>query len=222
MIEYQVDSIEDLDESVQGLYEQNGDKFVLKVTGMPQPEDTTGLKNKVEQLMDEAKEAKRKAKQLEEMKAQQEEDIAKEKGEFKTLWEQAQNRLAEKDNELKEFTAKIQQKDIDAASAQIGARLAKSDTKRAEVLSDYASKYARHDGERVQFLIGGMEVDSAALMDHLKKEFPFLVDGSSATGGGASSSSSSGAAKQISRAEFDRMTPDRKMSFIKDGGAIED
>ena len=67
-----------------------------------------------------------------------------------------------------------------------------------------------------------MEVDSAALMDHLKKEFPFLVDGSSATGGGASSSSSSGAAKQISRAEFDRITPDRKMSFIKDGGAIED
>ena len=145
-----------------------------------------------------------------------------ESGEFKTLWEQAQSRLAEKDNELKEFTAKIQQKDIDSASAQIGARLAKSDTKRAEVLSDYASKYARHDGERVQFLIGGMEVDSAALMDHLKKEFPFLVDGSSATGGGASSSSSSGAAKQISRAEFDRMAPDRKMSFIKDGGAIED
>lgn len=222
MLEYQVESIDELDEAVQSLYKQDGDKYVLNVSGIPEPEDTSGLKNKLEQLMDEAKEAKRKAKALEEQKSKQEEDIAKEKGEFKTLWEQAQSRLAEKDNELKEFTAKIQQKDIDAAAAQIGMQLAKSDAKRAEVLSDYAARYARHDGERVSFLIGGMEVDSAALMEHLKKEFPFLVDGSSASGGGASSSNSSGAAKQISRSEFDRMPADKRMAFVKNGGAITD
>lgn len=222
MLNYKVENIDNLDKSIQDLYEASDDGFILKIAGMPTPEDTSGLKNKLQELMDEAKEAKRKAKELEQLKTRQEEETAKEKGEFKTLWEQAQARLAEKDTELKEFTARIQQKDIETAAKQIGAQLAKSDVKRAEVLSDYAARYARHTGDKVTFLIGGIEVDSAAIMEHLRKEFPFLVDGSSATGGGASSSASSGAAKQISRVDFDRMSPTKRMTFIKDGGIIQD
>ena len=172
--------------------------------------------------MDEAKDAKRRAKELESQKQQQEMDTAQEKGEFKNLWEQAQAKLAEKDAELQEFTTKIQQKDINIAARGIGSQLAKSDAKRAEVLADYASRYARHDGEKVQFLVGGMEVDPSALMDHLSKEYPFLVDGSSATGGGATSSASSGATKSLNRADFDKMAASKKMQFVKDGGIISD
>jgi hypothetical protein len=221
-LQYAVEDISELDESVQSLYEQDGDQYILRVEGIPQPEDTSGLKSKVQQLMDEAKEAKRKAKELEAQKQQQEMETAQEKGEFKNLWEQAQSKLAEKDKELQEFTGKIQQKDINIASAQIGSQLAKTDAKRAEVLADYASRYARHDGEKVQFLVGGIEVDSTGLMDHLSKEFPFLVDGSSATGGGATSSTSSGAAKQLNRSDFDKLAASKKMAFIKDGGIISD
>lgn len=221
-LQYAVEDLNDLDEALHSLYEQEGDRYILRVDGIPQPEDTSGLKSKVQQLMDEAKEAKRKAKELEAQKQQQEMETAQEKGEFKNLWEQAQAKLAEKDKELQEFTGKIQQKDINIAAANIGSQLAKSDAKRAEVLADYASRYARHDGERVQFLVGGMEVDSAALMDHLAKEYPFLVDGSSATGGGASSSSSSGAAKSLNRSDFDKLTASKKMQFVKDGGIIQD
>jgi DNA repair exonuclease SbcCD ATPase subunit len=221
-LQYALEDITELDESIQALYEQEGDKFILRVDGIPQPEDTTGLKSKVQQLMDEAKDAKRRAKELESQKQQQEMDTAQEKGEFKNLWEQAQAKLAEKDAELQDFTAKIQQKDISIAARGIGSQLAKSDAKRAEVLADYASKYARHDGEKVQFLVGGVEVDSSAIMDHLSKEFPFLVDGSSATGGGATSSNSSGAAKQLNRSDFDNLAAHKRMAFIKDGGIISD
>lgn len=221
-LQYAVEDLNDLDESLQELYEQDGDRYILRVDGIPQPEDTSGLKSKVQQLMDEAKEAKRKAKELEAQKQRQEVETAQEKGEFKNLWEQAQAKLAEKDKELQEFTTKIQQKDINLAARQIGSQLAKADAKRAEVLADYASRYARHDGEKVQFLVGGIEVDSTELMNHLTKEFPFLVDGSSATGGGASSSSSSGAAKSLNRADFDKLAASKKMQFIKDGGIISD
>jgi DNA repair exonuclease SbcCD ATPase subunit len=221
-LQYAVEDLNDLDESLQELYEQDGDRYILRVDGIPQPEDTSGLKSKVQQLMDEAKEAKRKAKELEAQKQRQEVETAQEKGEFKNLWEQAQAKLAEKDKELQEFTTKIQQKDINLAARQIGSQLAKADAKRAEVLADYASRYARHDGEKVQFLVGGIEVDSTELMNHLTKEFPFLVDGSSATGGGASSSSSSGAAKSLNRADFDKLTAPKKMQFVKDGGIISD
>tara|TARA_R110002072_G_scaffold144865_5_gene290967 strand:- start:510 stop:1181 length:672 start_codon:yes stop_codon:yes gene_type:complete len=221
-LQYAVDDLADLDEAVQSLYEQEGDRYILRVEGIPEPEDTSGLKTKVQQLMDEAKDAKRRAKELESQKQQQEVDTAQEKGEFKNLWEQAQTKLAEKDAELQEFTTKIQQKDINIAARGIGSQLAKSDAKRAEVLADYAGKYARHNGEKVQFLVGGMEVDSSALMDHLSKEYPFLVDGSSATGGGATSSASSGATKSLNRADFDKMAAPKKMQFVKDGGIISD
>ena len=221
-LQYAVEDLTGLDESLHELYEQDGDRYILRVEGIPQPEDTSGLKSKVQQLMDEAKDAKRRAKELETQKQRQEMETAQEKGEFKNLWEQAQAKLAEKDAELQEFTHRIQQKDINMAARQIGSQLAKTDAKRAEVLADYASRYARHDGEKVQFLVGGMEVDSTELMNHLTKEFPFLVDGSSATGGGASSSSSSGAAKQLNRSDFDKLAASKKMQFIKDGGVISD
>ena len=216
-LQYAVDDLADLDEAVQSLYEQEGDRYILRVEGIPEPEDTSGLKTKVQQLMDEAKDAKRRAKELESQKQQQEVNTAQEKGEFKNLWEQAQAKLAEKDAELQEFTTKIQQKDINIAARGIGSQLAKSDAKRAEVLADYAGKYARHNGEKVQFLVGGMEVDSSA-----SKEYPFLVDGSSATGGGATSSASSGATKSLNRADFDKMAASKKMQFVKDGGIISD
>jgi len=222
MLKYQVESIEELDEAVQSLYTEKDGAYVLTVDGLPQPEDTSGLKNKLNELMTEAKEAKRKARELEESKTQQEEESAKEKGEFKTLWEQAQQRLSEKDEELKQFSEKIQQKDVNIAARGVGSMLAKSDAKRAEVLSDYAAKYARHNGEEVEFIVNGAQVDTNALMAHLTKEYPFLVDGSNATGGGAQSSSGGGASKNVNRTEFDNMSPDKKMAFLKDGGIVED
>lgn len=222
MLKYQVESIEELDESVQELYTEQDGAYVLTVDGLPQPEDTSGLKNKLNELMTEAKEAKRKARDLEESKSQQEEESAKEKGEFKTLWEQAQQRLSEKDEELKLFSEKIQQKDVNIAARSVGSVLAKSDAKRAEVLSDYAAKYARHNGEEVEFIVNGAQVDTNGLMAHLTKEYPFLVDGSNATGGGAQSSSGGGASKNVNRTEFDNMSPDKKMTFLKDGGIVED
>lgn len=222
MLKYQVESIEELDEAVQSLYTEKDGAYVLTVDGLPQPEDTSGLKNKLNELMTEAKEAKRKARELEESKTQQEEESAKEKGEFKTLWEQAQQRLSEKDEELKQFSEKIQQKDVNIAARSVGSMLAKSDAKRAEVLSDYAAKYARHNGDEVEFIVNGAQVDTNALMAHLTKEYPFLVDGSNATGGGAQSSSGGGASKNVNRTEFDNMSPDKKMAFLKDGGIVED
>ena len=222
MLKYQVESIEELDEAVQSLYTEKDGAYVLTVDGLPQPEDTSGLKNKLNELMTEAKEAKRKARELEESKTQQEEESAKEKGEFKTLWEQAQQRLSEKDEELKQFSEKIQQKDVNIAARSVGSMLAKSDAKRAEVLSDYAAKYARHNGEQVEFIVNGAQVDTNALMAHLTKEYPFLVDGSNATGGGAQSSSGGGASKNVNRTEFDNMSPVKKMAFLKDGGIVED
>ena len=222
MLKYELEDLTEVDEAVHSLYTEKDGKYILAIEGLPEPEDTSGLKNKLNELMSEAKEAKRKARELESIKERQEEESAKEKGEFKTLWEQAQQKLAEKDEELTQVQTRIQEKDINLAAHSIGSQLAKSDTKRAEVLSDYAAKYARHNGEKVEFILGGVTISETDLMNFLKKEYPFLVDGSSASGGGASSASGSGASKEMNRAEFSKLTPQKQMAFIKDGGIVED
>ncbi len=63
-----------MDDAVQDGDEQKGERVEWKGTGMAQTGDTTGLKSKVEQLMDGAKEAKRKEKQLEEFKKREQEE----------------------------------------------------------------------------------------------------------------------------------------------------
>lgn len=62
MIDFKAESIEDLPESVQELYEKTDDGFQLKITGLPEPEkvDVSGLKNKVDELLSESKAAKKK------------------------------------------------------------------------------------------------------------------------------------------------------------------
>ena len=47
-LKFQLDSLEGVEESIQGLYVEKDGKFVLGIEGLPQQEDVTGLKAKVE------------------------------------------------------------------------------------------------------------------------------------------------------------------------------
>ena len=64
-IEYKLESLEEVDEALRGLYEQTDTGYQLKVSGIPEPEkeDLTGLKNKVEELLREKKQASAKARE---------------------------------------------------------------------------------------------------------------------------------------------------------------
>ncbi len=54
-LKFQLDSLEGVDESIQALYVEKDGKFVLGIEGLPQPEDVSGLKSKVQELLDEKK-----------------------------------------------------------------------------------------------------------------------------------------------------------------------
>ena len=55
---YKVASLDDVDETLRNLYEEKDGEFVLKVAGLPEPEDVSGLKANYARLMDEKKERK--------------------------------------------------------------------------------------------------------------------------------------------------------------------
>ena len=155
--------------------------------------ETSGLKAKVDELLGESKSAKQKARELEEAQAAIEEARAKEKGEFKELYEREQKAKAELAEKYDSFAKRIQQKEVEGAAQALAAELTR-DTKRAELLRKEISQFARYTDDGVKFEMGGVEVDRAKVLAHITDNYPFLVDGSGATGGGATGANKSGGA----------------------------
>lgn len=154
-------------------------------------ETTAGLKAKVDELLGESKSAKQKARELEELQRQSEEEGLKQREEFRTLYERETKAKAELAEKYEGFSKRIQQKEIEGAALQVATELTR-DTKRAELLKEQVSKYARYTDDGVKFEMGGIEVERDKVVAHIKDSFPFLVDGSGATGGAAIGSSGAG------------------------------
>ena len=66
-LKYQLDTLDGLDDSVKSLYTEKEGKFVLGIEGLPQPEEESGLKAKVDELLGEKKLAEKKAREAEEL-----------------------------------------------------------------------------------------------------------------------------------------------------------
>ena len=86
-LQFEVKSLDDLDESIKALYVAHGDVFRLAVEGID-PADELKEALKKERAL--SSEAKTKAKALEDANKLAEEARATEKGEYKTLWERQQ------------------------------------------------------------------------------------------------------------------------------------
>lgn len=156
-------------------------------------QETSGLKSKLDELLGETKTAKQKAKELEEAQAAAEEARAKEKGEFKELYEREQKAKAEIAERYEQYAKRIQAKDIELSANSIALELTR-DTKRAELLKKEISQFARYSDDGVKFEMGGVEVDRAKVVAHIAESYPFLVDGNQSSGGRAPGSKSGGGA----------------------------
>lgn len=155
--------------------------------------ETSGLKSKLDELLGETKSAKQKAKELEEAQAAAEEARAREKGEFKELYEREQKAKAELADKYEGFAKKIQAKEVELSAGSIANELTR-DTKRADLLKKEISQFARYSEDGVKFEMGGVEVDRAKVVAHITESYPFLVDGNQSSGGGATGGKTGGGA----------------------------
>jgi len=115
-----------LDPALQALYKQQGDNYVLVIEGLPQPEDTAGLKAKVEQLLAEKKTEAEKRKQAEEEARIAAEEAARKSGDTEALdrsWNEKHTKaLTEKESALTALQAYIaQRQQIQPNNAAAGA-----------------------------------------------------------------------------------------------------
>lgn len=182
--------------------------------------ETQGLKSKVEELLGEKKTVSQKAAELEEQQRKAEETRLAEKEEFRTLWEREQEAKRELQEKYETFSKKVQQQEVKSEASKIAAELTR-DKSRSELLEEKIASFARYSEDGIKLEMGGVEVDRAKVVEHLKQAYPFLVDGSQASGSGASGAGSRAPeGKQVSRSEFDQMSQAARSKFSKEGGKV--
>lgn len=147
--------------------------------------ETGGLKSKLEELLGESKSAKQKARELEEQKRKDEEERLRQNQEFQTLYEREQQEKNALKEQFETFQQQVQRTTIEKESRVLAAELTR-DTKRGDLLAEKAQSYAKYgDDGKVYYEMGGVKVEKDKVLEHLRTEYPFLVDGIGSSGGGA-------------------------------------
>jgi hypothetical protein len=184
------------------------------------------IKRKNEELLGETKKAKELRRQAEEQARLEAEEKAKKNGDFEHLFKSSEQQRQEYEQQLNELQTSISREKCENKALELAGKIANGPNE-AMLLSG-------HIQQRLKFEEGNFTVlDSAGnpsimKMDDLANEFMSnelfgsLLKGNQASGGGAPGGQGSGAAKTVSRAEFDKMSPGAKMEFVKSGGKTTD
>lgn len=197
MLKYKLEKLDGLTDEQKAMYQEKDGAFYLQIEGMPQGEDVTGLKNKLDQLLNEKKQASDTAKAEAEKARQAQEDAAREKGDFESLANSFKAKIASLENEKKELSELSAKKEISKQASLIAADLAEGPNQ--EIISTFIERRLRLEGDdlKVTDEKGNLTIST---VEQLKEEFRTnpkfgaLVIVSKASGGGAHGADKNGGA----------------------------
>lgn len=209
MFEYELDSLEGLEESQKAFYEEKDGKFVLKVKGIPQLQNDDGLRKKVDELLAEKKAEQQKRKEAEEQARKEAEENARKNGNIEALeksWgEKFTARETELLNEKQSLEAQVYKLTVGSKATELAAKLAVPGSD--SVLLPHISNRLQVetvDGEIKIRVLDLQGKPSALSIEDLEKEFRAneafkpLIRASGASGSGASGGQGGGATKKPS------------------------
>lgn len=238
-LQYQLDSVDELDDSLKSLYTEQDGKYVLAVEGL---DDGKELK---EALRKEREERSARQKRIDELEAEKREiaeaaetarlEAARKGGDTEALEKSWQEKLSATEKKYQEQLEALSGTVTQLTSGQTATRLASdlalpgsADVLMPHIQSRLKTDY--RDGKPVTVVLDKDGKPSAMTVDELKAEFqgnpafaPLIV-GSKASGAGRQGGAESGGAvqKTVSRVDFDRMTHVERAAFSKDGGKVVD
>lgn len=208
-LKYQLDTLDGLDDSVKSLYTEKEGKFFLGIEGLPQPEDVSGLKAKVDELLGEKKAAEKARKDAEEQARLEREEAARKSGNVEELeksWSEKYNRREAELNGMLEqergtLSTQIRDLTVGRTATDIASALAIPGSAKA-LLPHIERRLSveQRDGKPVVVVLDQQGKLSAATLDELKAEFANdtafapLIAGSKASGGGAAGAGGGGGA----------------------------
>ena len=201
---YKVGSLDDLEDHIKELYEEKDGEFVLKVAGLPEPEDVSGLKANYARLMDEKKEQQRLAREAQAETDRLAEEAARKTGDIATLEASWQAKFQEREAQLlaeaKSHQDKVLKLTVGSEAQKLAQKLAVQGS--SDVLLPHIKHrlYLKDDGSvGVLDSQGGL---SAATIEDLEKEFRTnaafkpLLAADCGSGGGATGGFGGGAVKK--------------------------
>lgn len=189
------DEYEQLDEGQQALYDAHGDGYRLQVEGIDPADE---LKEALRKEREERAEAKRKLQEYETEAERKERERLEQRQEWETLAKSEREQREKSDKELAELRDKVANGERTLTAEGIVAALidkeATNGVQRYGLLKKEAMQYIAHTPEGVKINgPDGEAWDSKALGKYLSEQYPFLVDGSKASGGGAPGNNGGGA-----------------------------
>jgi hypothetical protein len=242
-LQFQVETLDGLDDGLKSLYTEQDGKFVLGIEGLPKDnsveyeERIQQMDAKVNELLGEKKKADQKRREAEELAKKEAADLAKKSGDTEALEASWQEKYDSTVSELKgQFEPKVAELEgllrdatVTTRATQIAAELAVPGSAKA-LMPHIQSRLAMDikDGKASTIVTDASGKPSALTLEELKNEFigdeafaPLIV-GSKATGGGANGSDGGAGTKTLKRADFSTKTPNEQMEFVKGGGQIID
>lgn len=209
MLKFRLDTLDGVDEAVRALYTEKDGKFVLGIEGLPQQEDVSGLKAKVEELLGEKKAAEKARKDAEDQARLEREEAARKSGNVEELersWSEKYNRREAELNgtlEQERNTLGTQIRDLTVGRTATDIASALAIPGSAKALLPHIERrlsVEQRDGKPVVVVLDQQGKLSAATLDELKAEFANdtafapLIAGSKASGGGAGGAGGGGGA----------------------------
>jgi len=212
----------ELDDSVK---EQLSERFNQTLEARLE-EETRGLKSKVDELLGEKKRVQQEREEAREQARLEAEEKAKAENNYKQLFESRSEENNQLRAQIDRMNAEAQQQKINEQAVKLAAQLTK-DTGRAQLLQkEFSQRLSLVDGElRVTDPSGQLTVSSLDdLVNSIKTDYPFLVDGIEASGGGAVKAQGGAEArgKEMSRSDWEALPPVKRQQFFKDGGKLYD
>jgi hypothetical protein len=210
MLKLELDKLDGLDDSVKAFYEEKDGKFRLKVDGVP---DVSGLKNKVDQLLTEKKEADRKAKEAAEAAEAERQAALAKSGDIDALRQSYEAKLTKREKELMEQLTGLQSQvhglTVGQTAMAVAVELAMDGS--SDVLLPHVKQRLSMeivDGQAVTRVLDKAGKPSAMTIEELKTEFAAnpafapIIKASKAAGGGASGGNNSGGGAPKSKASL--------------------
>lgn len=189
------EEFDQLEESQQALYDKHGDGYRLQVEGIDPADE---LKEALRKEREERAEAKRRLQEYETEAEKRERERLEKQQEWEQLSKQERERAEKLDKELADLRDKVANSERNATAESIVAALidkeASGGVQRYGLLRKEAMQYIAHTPEGIKINgPDGEAWDAKQLGKYLSEQYPFLVDGSKASGGGAPGSSGGGA-----------------------------
>jgi chromosome segregation ATPase len=184
------------------------------------------MKSKMDELLGEAKRAKSQRREAEEAARLAAEEKAKKAGDFEQLHKSSEEARAKLQQELEDLRNGIANEKRSNEAMRIAGGLAEGAN--AEILSRFIAERLKYTDEGIKVLDESGQLTVSTVEDLTNEfrnnaKFSALLKGNQSSGGSATGGNSSGAAgKTMTRADFDNLSAEKRMEFIKSGGKTVD